>query len=542
MPDEARSPELRDYLAVLWLRKWWIVAAVLVVVGAALAFSFTQTATYASSAEVLVLPVQVPGPGGASTGFVNIDQELRIATSPAVASRAYDVLAAKGLSPGSVSVSIPSSTDSLSFLANSEDPRAAQATAQAYADSYLRFREDSLFSNVEAATASIDQVIAGLNGQLQRAQSRAVHADNFAQQAALEQRISALTSQISAQQSLRSDLVLAQNTNVGEVLAHATRPISPASPNPRKSGAIGLFVGLCLGIGLAFFRDRLDQHLRGRDEIEGLIEAPIIGMIPRASSLETRLAVAPNGDPHAGEAFRSLRTRVLFGISKEPIRNIMVTSAEAGEGKTTTAANLAVALAQADSRCVLVSADLRKPALKRYFPSMSGLGVSDILSGTAQLADALTPSPIPNLYLLPSGSDLRHPENGLASERMSKILEALSQHADLVVLDSAPILGVSDSLELASIVESVLLVVDASRSRRGSVEEAADELLSVGAVIMGAVLTRFDPSKFRPYGYGHARYYGYERETEPKRGQRAARAANTDDGFTRDLSERTWQA
>ena len=210
----------------------------------------------------------------------------------------------------------------------------------------------------------------------------------------------------------------------------------------------------------------------------------------------------------------------MYGAQKEHDKTLLVTSPEAGDGKTTIAANLAVALAQAGHRCILVSADLRKPASHRYFPNMSGVGLSDILSGTAQPSDALVQSQIDNLFLLPSGSTPHHPERGLASEQMTNVLEALGQHSDFVILDSAPILGVSDSLELATIVDSVLLVADASRSRASSIEEAANELVSVGATIMGVVLTRFNPAKFRPYyGYGHPRHYGHEREPEPTRAE-----------------------
>ena len=316
MPDEARSPELRDYLAVLSQRKWWIVLAVVVVVGAALAFSLSQTPSYTSSSEVLVLPVQVPGPGGGSTDFVNIDQELRIATSPAVAAAANEAVAAKGLTPGDVSISAPSSTNTLVFKASSTDPRAAQATAQAYAGAYLGFRREALLSNVEAATTSIEEVLAKLNAQLGRVEVQATQTNTPSEQQALLLKISALTNQISSQQDLRNQLALSENSPVGESLAHAPLPLSPSSPNPTKAAAIGIFVGLCLGIGLAFLRDRLDQRLRGRSEIEDLVDAPLIGFIPKTASLETRLAVTKGGDPHAGEAFRSLRTRVLYGVHK----------------------------------------------------------------------------------------------------------------------------------------------------------------------------------------------------------------------------------
>ena len=172
------------------------------------------------------------GQEAASTDFVNIDQELRIATSPAVAAAANEAVVAKGLTPGDVSISAPSSTNTLVFKAKSTDPRGAQATAQAYAGAYLGFRREALLSNVEAATTSIEEVLAKLNAQLGRVEVQATQANSPSEQQALLLKISALTNQISSQQDLRNQLALSENSPVGESLAHAPLPAFPFKSEP----------------------------------------------------------------------------------------------------------------------------------------------------------------------------------------------------------------------------------------------------------------------------------------------------------------------
>jgi capsular exopolysaccharide synthesis family protein len=513
MPTNSRPLELRDYLATLWLRKWWIVTVAAVSLAAALFSSLSKTPLYTSSAEVLVLPVSVPGVAGTSSGsFVDIETEIRIATSAAVSQLAQASVAGGGDAIGSISVSNPDSTSTLFFTSVSKNPRVAQATAQAYAEAYLTFRRDGLLSSVDASVGSIDQVIATLNNRLLVLRQRLATSTNPSQQQVLQLKISSITGQISVQQSSRNELALAQNARVGEVLAPAYLPSGPSSPNPRKDGALGLIVGLALGVGFAFLRDRLDQRLRGREDIERSVDAPLVAMVPSSQTLHRQLAVTKGGDRRAGEAYRMLRTKVFFSASNEPVKSLMITSAEAGEGKTTTAANLAMALAQADHRVVLVSADLRRPDLQRYFANLTGRGLSDLLAGDADLADVIMTGPLDNLYLISSGSPIRE-EPDFGSEEMTKLIHRLGESADFIVFDGTPVLGVSDALGLASVVDKVILVTDATRSTRGAVEEASGDLRSVGASILGVVLTRFNPQRFHPdYGYHRRGYYDGEPE------------------------------
>jgi capsular exopolysaccharide synthesis family protein len=186
----------------------------------------------------------------------------------------------------------------------------------------------------------------------------------------------------------------------------------------------------------------------------------------------------------------------------------MVTSAGPYSAKTTTSANLAVALAQADTRVVLVSADLHHPGLWRYFPERKKPGLADVLAGAQSLHSVIIPTDHENLSLVPSGTLEKLPEAALGSPEMVAVIEQLRQRADIVILDSAPVLGVSDSLELASIVDAVLLSVDASAAKKAPLRETVSELRSIGATIMGVAFHRPEGSNFEGYRYRYRRDSG----------------------------------
>jgi capsular exopolysaccharide synthesis family protein len=254
-----------------------------------------------------------------------------------------------------------------------------------------------------------------------------------------------------------------------------------------------------LGVVAAIVRDRLDQRIRSREDVEAVTDVAALGLIPEAPTLHRLISVLPGGDPLAAEAFRALRARVLFGANRDGFRTIMVTSATEGEGKTATTVNLAVALAQADTKIVLVSGDMHRPGVWRYLPERGRRGLADVLAGGARLQDVLVQTDQDNLVLLPSGTLSKLPEAALGSADMLKVLEELLEDADLVLMDSAPVLGVADTLDMATLVDGVVLAVDASHARKDLVREAAAELRSVGASIVGVVLVRPDGRHFERY-------------------------------------------
>jgi len=214
-----------------------------------------------------------------------------------------------------------------------------------------------------------------------------------------------------------------------------------------------VILGLALAIGLAFARERLDERVGGRKELEQDLRAPVIALVPKAPGQrggnETRLITisAPTGG--AAEAYRTARTTLLYLAKEGGIQVILVTGPGQGEGKTTTTANLGVTLAQSGKHVIVVSCDLRRPRLHRYFDQPNGNGLSDVLTGKVDIPTAIRKTSVPGLLMISSGHLPSNPAELLASEVMDDFLDELRKVADFVLLDTPPSLVVSDALGLA---------------------------------------------------------------------------------------------
>jgi len=204
------------------------------------------------------------------------------------------------------------------------------------------------------------------------------------------------------------------------------------------------------------------------------------------------------------EAYRTLRTSISFLAAQRGLKVLMITSPAAGEGKTTTAANLALVLADAGKRVVLVSADLRKPRIHRFFGIQNEIGLSSVLAEEIQPWEAILDPGVENLRVLLSGPVPSRPAELLQSDQMGEVLAGLREVADYVIIDTAPMLVVADALALGPLVDGVLFVADSDHTSRSAVAHSREQLEQVGAVVIGSVLNNFDPAKARAY-----RHYGY---------------------------------
>ena len=502
---EPQGSGLREYLDVLWRRKWWIVVPTILGISLALAVSARQEPSYVSTSEVLVLPVR--DPSNLAAAPILIENELRIANSFAVRELAQDRLAIEG-EAAPTSVDNPPETQTLVFSSASSDPRVAQATADAYTGAYLEFRTMTQLENVDAAANALEEVIARLNAEIADAREKLQDASGT-QAADLQFQISTLTTQVSEHEARLDDLELLRNAVVGEVLAPASLPESPSSPNHVKAVVLGGAVGFLLGLGLAFLRERLDPRVRGRDDLEDAAAAPLLATVPWVHR-PVRMGASGglDSDPQVAEAFRALRARILFAASERPLHSLLITSPTQGEGKTTTAASLAVAMAEAGKRVVLVDADVYNRGLGAYFPGQDAIGLTDILTEPALLNDAITPTGVEHVSVV-SFSSGGLPVGGFSASAVREIVERLEAVADLVILDSTPVLSLSDALELAPAMDGVLMVVDVGTASSGEIEESARQLRSVAAPMVGVVATKVVPGRF--HGYHHVRYEDYER-------------------------------
>ncbi len=278
-----------------------------------------------------------------------------------------------------------------------------------------------------------------------------------------------------------------QNPVRAQLLDRAAVPTTPTSPHPRTDLILGLLLGLLAGVAVTGLLEALDRTIKTSDQADAAFGAPLLGLVPRR---RTGLAlVVADKDPGVdSEAYRALRTSVQFAQPDVLLRTILVTSAAPGDGKTTTAANLALALAAAGERVALVDADLRRATLAHTFGLEQTVGLSSLVLRQAELDDAVQQWS-ERIVILPAGRPLPpNPSEVLGSQFMSMVLEALSARVDVVVIDTPPVLPVTDAVVLATQVDAVLLVARHGKTRRSSALEARRRLDTVGANVIGYVL------------------------------------------------------
>lgn len=301
-----------------------------------------------------------------------------------------------------------------------------------------------------------------------------------------------------------------------DIVDRALPPASPTLSSKSTTVIISLFFGFMAGVALAFLLESLDTGLRSIAEIEAITELPSLAIIPRSkrtsaesganlSTAQRNISVLTQPKSQFAEAIRSLRTSLLLSTTGHPPKFILFTSATPSEGKTTTAVNLACVLAQGDTSVLLIDADLRRPNVHHRFGLNGKVGVTTLLTGSTTLEDTVQRVPeVPNLHVLPSGPVPPFPTEMLTSLAMNELLEQCGKLYTHIVIDSPPILSVTDSILLARKANAVALVIRHGKSSKHVVRRARDLLLRSGAPITGIVLNAVDLNAPEYYGY-----YGY---------------------------------
>ncbi|ROP65156.1 polysaccharide biosynthesis tyrosine autokinase [Curtobacterium sp. ZW137] len=311
-------------------------------------------------------------------------------------------------------------------------------------------------------------------------------------------------------------------------------PSKPSSPKLSINLAVGLLAGILLGTGAAVLRATLDTKIRRQDDVEAVTDAPILGGIqfdPGAPKRPLIVQVDPRS-PRA-ESFRTLRTNVQFIDLDESTRSFVVTSAVPSEGKSTTGANLAIAMAENGARVAIIDADLRRPRLAEILGVEGAVGLTDVLIGQAEITEVLQPWGHGGLHVIPAGRIPPNPSELLGSARMRVLLEELTTEFDYVIIDAPPLLPVTDAAILSRLTGGALVISAAGRSTRNQLRVAIDALSSVGSRTLGIVMTMLPAKGAGSYGYGtYYAYYGERAgddaldpsELVPRRGRRAAPA------------------
>ena len=295
----------------------------------------------------------------------------------------------------------------------------------------------------------------------------------------------------------------------------ASIPTEPVVPKTSRNIGIGLVLGIVLGIGLAVLRDMLDNTIKERSSLEDITGAGIAGSIPLDKERRKQTAISFDRENSAtSEAFRKLRTNLKFLSVDNPPRVIVFTSSMPSEGKSTTAINLALALAEADHSVVLVDGDLRRPMLHKYLDLVGSVGFSTVLSGGATLTEALQKTRFPGLTVLTSGPVPPNPSELLGSQSARNLLADLRAGFDYVIVDSTPLLAVTDAAILAAGADGVLIMSRYGQTKRDQLTHAVSTLKDVGAPLLGAVFTMVPVRGSASYSYT---YYGNDVTQQPTR-------------------------
>ena len=511
---------LHDYLAVLQRRKWLVLLAVVVVPAVAIVLSLQQTPKYQSSAEVLLSRQNLSALLNNSTDQSLSGDPARLAQTqadlaqvPEVARRTIAQAGIKNMTPAEFlatsGVSAKSDADLLVFTVRNRHPSIAARLATLYARSYIGYRNELDTAALTRARREVLDRIATLERSGDR--NSALHA-----------------SLVDKEQQLATMEAL-QTSNAS--LVKPAQGASKIEPRPVRNGVLGLALGLVLGLGLAFLREAFDTHVRTPESVSRRLGLPVLAQIPqppRSLRGSGRLAMVDGPDTIYAEPFRILRTN-LDGID-HAAGTIMVSSAVEGEGKSTTIANLAVAMARAGREVILVDLDFRHPNLGTFFPNAGRQGLADVANGQISLGEALVPvflgdaghdethasgtngsSRVPLLRFLPAGTLPPNPGEFIGAASVERVLADLSGRADLVLIDSAPMLGIGDALTLAAKVDALILVSRLNLVRRPMLRELERALARCQAPPLGVVVT--GTAAAGAYGYA----YGYEhvRERSP---------------------------
>jgi capsular exopolysaccharide synthesis family protein len=526
---EATQPSsqiaLRDYLEVVWRRKLIIVLAIIVVTATAIAASVTRTKVYEARAEVL-LETRV-----AESIFLeqnpkqtSLQTEIRVLKSAPVAELVRERL---GVAPGVSAAAIPL-TDLFQVSARSTDPESAAVIANAYARAYIDYRRTQAVDDLLAAGGEVRKQIDALQRQIDELsdQINTVARNTPAQQTLLSRRDTLVSQQSILKQRLDQVQADASLRSGGaQLVTPAVASNIPVEPTPRRDAVLGGMVGLVLGLAIAFLFEHMDDTVKGKEDFDKATPGfPVLGMIPNVASWKRRddAIVVSTMDPTspAAEAYRTLRTSISFLGVDRPMRTLQVTSASAGDGKSTTLANLAVALARAGVKVIVVGCDLRRPRIHEFFGLSNEVGFTSVLVGDVPLSRAIQVVPDEsNLRLLASGPLPPNPSELLSSQRTYEVLVALQAEADIVLLDCPPVLPVTDAAVLSSRVDATLLVASARKTTKRHLSRAVELLRQVGAPLVGAVLNNISQGE----QYGGYSYAVYRPEDEsPKRRKRPA--------------------
>lgn len=512
---------LRKFIGAVGERWWLVLATAAVVTLTAIGVSYLQSPTYRAQATVLLTQqnagatiVGSPQPVYSGDPQRDIQTQMDVMRSSGLLRQ---VIVAQNLETTPVNllkrvtVSADGQTNIVTIDVLDTSAQRAADTANAIADAYVAWSRDRQRESIRVAINDVQKRLEDAQARISASQAKASSGGASAAELAELEVANKLYATLAA--NLEQLKMLEQlTTGSGSVLASATLDPKAVSPNPPRNAALGLAVGLLLGLGVAFLVSMLDTTIKSTDEAQEVYGAPVLGNIPlekpgKQEGADLTVVARPAGS--AAEAYRMLRNSLAFINVEHATKALIVTSALPSEGKSTVAANLAAVLSSTGQKVVLVCADFHRPGAAQLFDVSPSAGLSDVLVGSMDVLGALQqPAGFQgNLKILPAGAMPPNPSALLGSPAMEKLVVSLGESVDWVIIDSAPLLAVADTAAMARWADGVLMVTRARVSKRHDAGKAHEQLENVGARILGVVLWGLEASADST-GYGYPGGYG----------------------------------
>jgi len=489
--------DLNAFLAIIWRRRLVVLISTVLALVVTIAGTSLITPQYVASTTLRMGTANTGSSGWVSYDIQYTDRLMNtyrtMVMSPQTTSQVMDQLHLSD--PPKISVTIPANTELMQILVTDKSPQQAADAANAVANilvSQIESQYASLGeSSLDILKQQIDQTEANLTQQrsdydkLLQASPQNTQLINATLQS-IQLNESTYSSLLQEYQQLRD--ATAQGASKMSVVQPASAPSAPSNPNKKIIVPLGLMLGMMAGVALAFLLENFDTTMHSTDEIAKHVELPLLGRIPVGKG--GRLTLFFPEKSQQEEAFRRLRTTIFALDPNAEMRSLMVTSAQPAEGKSTTIANLALAIAQAGRRVIVVDGDLRKPSMHKIFRVSNNVGLSNVLTREIGLDEAIQYSMIPGVQILAAGPASPNPAELLGLPEMTESVEELSKQFDFVLIDAPSLQSVADASVLSLIVDRVVVVVARGLVRQELVDSALDELASVHCKPMGIVVTR----------------------------------------------------
>jgi capsular exopolysaccharide synthesis family protein len=527
--SDAPAIDVNRYLRVLWSNAWVVILVIVVAAGGTYVWSTAQPNIYQGSALVRVFD---PSDPSVSSGGVHVDPlrevdiQVLYAQSPAVVAEFKQRMGKSDAKVTSTSVSAVTTADAMTVAVSSGNKQVAQAGAATYAQVYLDRQRASLAARYGGQAATLRAQAAGVQSQVNAIdQQIAVLAPTNSSHVVLEnghpivvpettalQDLSAQSNSLNSKyadlltQAAQADVISGDRQADLGIVQSPSLPKTPISPLPPRNAAIAALAGLLVGLGIVVLRYRLFQRVVSTSDLKVAVpEIPYVAAIPpnhpRGRRLRSpTLDLARSTDGRLAESYRSLRAGLRFAHGSQESMILLVTSPRASEGKTTTAANLALSLAQGGEQVLIIDCDLRHPNIHEVFGISNKVGFSSVVVKASAVATSVTKVPVSGgtLDVMPAGPPSHSPAEVLLKPSVATLLAEAKMRYDFIVIDSPPVLPVADAVTLAPSVDGVLLVVRAKKTRSAALRQAVELLEQFDAPLRGAVLV----------GARHERAYG----------------------------------